>query len=299
MSPHMHVASQSWQVSALLSLTVGCTALAYLAGWRRLRSTSSHVIHAWHLASCLLGLFLIWIAVASPVAALDAQWLTAHMAKHLLLMTIAPPLVLLGMPLLALWHALPRPVANAVIGPLFRRLAELQRGHEFGLLAGCWIASTATIVGWHVPAVFAVGMRSAPWHTVEQASFVATGFLFWWPIVRPWPRVTAWPRWSLVLYLFLATLPCDVLSGFLVFSERVAYPAYLSAAPHGEMSALADQQMAGALMWTCVTIVYLVAGTILSTRLLSAPSVHDGFTSWAPATHAVTRSDSPRVEGIW
>jgi putative membrane protein len=297
MPPHMH--AQSWQVSALLSLTVGCTALAYLAGWRRLRSNSSNVNHAWHLASCLLGLFLIWLAVASPVAALDAQWLTAHMAKHLLLMTIAPPLVMLGTPLLVLWHGLPRPVANAVIGPLFRRLPEQRLGQEFGLLAVCWIASTATIVGWHVPSVFAVGMRSAAWHTVEQASFVATGFLFWWPIVRPWRRVTAWPRWSLVLYLFLATLPCDVLSGFLVFSERVAYPAYLSVSPHGELSALADQQTAGALMWTCVTIVYLVAGTILATRLLSAPSVRDGLAQLESAAHVVPPKDSPRVEGVW
>ena len=186
----------------LLSLAVGCTALAYLAGWRRLRSISSNAIHAWHLASCLLGLFLIWVAVASPVAALDAQWLTAHMAKHLLLMTIAPPLVLLGAPLLALWHGLPRPVANAVIGPLFRRLPGQRLGREFGLLAVCWIASTATIVGWHVPALFAVAMRSAAWHAVEQASFLATGFLFWWPVVRPWPtrhRVAAMVARSLLI----------------------------------------------------------------------------------------------------
>jgi cytochrome c oxidase assembly factor CtaG len=138
-------------------------------------------------------------------------------------------------------------------------------------------------------------MRSAAWHAVEQASFVATGFLFWWPIVRPWQRITAWPRWSLVLYLFLATLPCDVLSGFLVFSERVAYPAYLSASPHGEPSALADQQTAGALMWTCVTIVYLVAGSILATRLLSPPFDLVGMKQWELSAHVVSRKDSPRV----
>ncbi len=299
MSPHVHVASESWQVPALLSLALGCTVLVYLVGWRRLRSTSCSVIHAWHVGACLLGLFLIWVALASPVAALDAQWLTAHMAQHLLLMTIAPPLVLLGAPLLLLWHGLPRPVANVVIAPLCKWLAVQRLGEGFGHLAVCWTASTATIVGWHVPSAFALGMRSAGWHAVEQASFVATGFLFWWPIVRPWPRVTTWPRWSLVLYLFLATLPCDVLSGFLVFSERVAYPAYLSDSPHGELSALADQQTAGALMWTCVTIVYLVAGTILATRLLSAPSAHEGFAQWASAAHVVARKASRRAEGVW
>ena len=40
MSPLRHIASESWQVSALWTLTLGLTALAYLRGWRRLRSTS-------------------------------------------------------------------------------------------------------------------------------------------------------------------------------------------------------------------------------------------------------------------
>jgi cytochrome c oxidase assembly factor CtaG len=73
----------------------------------------------------------------------------------------------------------------------------------------------------------------------------------------------------MIVYLFLATLPCDILSGFLVFSERIAYSIYLSTSRQSAFSVLADQQCAGALMWTCVTIVYLVTGAILSTRLLS------------------------------
>jgi cytochrome c oxidase assembly factor CtaG len=73
----------------------------------------------------------------------------------------------------------------------------------------------------------------------------------------------------MLLYLFLATLPCDVLSGFLVFSERVAYPMYLSRHQMGGLSPLEDQQCAAALMWTCVTVVFLVAGTILSIQILS------------------------------
>jgi len=76
--------------------------------------------------------------------------------------------------------------------------------------------------------MFALGMRSEIWHTVEQAMFFGTGLLFWWPIIQPWPGASTGPRWSLLLYLFLATLPCDILSGFLVFSDRVAYPVYVS-----------------------------------------------------------------------
>lgn len=132
----------------------------------------------------------------------------------------------------------------------------------------CWIAATMALVVWHVPAALTLTMQSDAWHAVAKASFVVTGLLFWWPVVQPWPSVPA-PRWSKVLYLFLAMLPCDILSAFLVFSERIAYGAYLSMPAHTSRSVLEDQEVAGALMWTVVTLVYLSAGTIVATRLLS------------------------------
>src|SRR5262249_26517123 len=134
--------------------------------------------------------------------------------------------------------------------------------------AFCLFAASAALLGWHIPIVFALGMKSGTWHLVQQASFLATGLLFWWPVVQPWPGARSRDL-SLIVYLFLATLPCDILSGFLVFCDRVVYPAY-SSSPHlFGFSALGDQQCAGALMWTCVTLVYLVAGAVLSMHLLS------------------------------
>ena len=73
----------------------------------------------------------------------------------------------------------------------------------------------------------------------------------------------------MILYLFFATLPCDILSGFLVFSDRVVYPFYFSSSHLWGFSPLLDQECAAALMWTCVTIVYFVAGAILTVRILS------------------------------
>jgi cytochrome c oxidase assembly factor CtaG len=110
------------------------------------------------------------------------------------------------------------------------------------------------------------------WHGIEQTLFLATGVLFWWPVVQPLPTNLKWPESSILLYLFLATLPCDILSGFLVFCDRVVYPVYLfSSQPFG-LSALEDQQCAGALMWTCVTLVYVIAGALVTARLLSPRS---------------------------
>jgi cytochrome c oxidase assembly factor CtaG len=235
-------------------------------------SPSLRAVDVWCGASVVLGLFLIWIAVASPIASDDAESLTVHMVQHLLLMSLAPPLIWLGEPVRALPARLVR---------LFQQRPIRQLGALLGNPVVCWLAGTAALIGWHVPAALALGMRSDTWHAIELASFVAAGLLFWWPVVRPWPASPE-PRWSIVLYLFLATLPCDILAGLLVFSERVAYPAYLSHRHGGHVianpadyagSVLGDQQFAGALMWTAVTIIYVVAAAIVSTRLLSGSGI--------------------------
>ena len=79
-----------------------------------------------------------------------------------------------------------------------------------------------------MPVLFTLCVASRTWHTVEQITFLGSRLLFWWPVIQPWPSASTGPRWSMLLYLFLATLPCDILSGFLVFSDRVAYPSIFS-----------------------------------------------------------------------
>jgi putative membrane protein len=247
------------------------TAVVYFRGWFRLWSTSSRTIHPWHAASFLCGLFAIWLALASPIAAYDHHFLTIHMIQHLLLMSIAAPLIVLGQPLIALAHGLPSSLGEAVDRGL-RRTTMRRLGTMLVTPVWCWMAATMALVVWHVPAALTLTMQSNAWHTVAQASFGVTGLLFWWPVVQPWPSVPA-PQWSTVLYLFLAMLPCDVLSAFLVFSDRIAYSTYVSMPGHTSLSVLEDQEIAGALMWTVVTLVYLTAGTIVATRLLSPRAV--------------------------
>ena len=273
MSPHVHFEHGSSEFPAALALTLLLAASLYLRAWISTRRGSA-AVPAWKAGSFCLGLVLLWIAWGSPVAAYDHSLLTVHMMKHLLLMTFAPPLLLLGEPLNVFWGLTPL-MARRTLGrlghrPLVQRLARIVTS-----LVVCWTASALTLIAWHIPALFALGVRSAIGHTVEQAMFFATGLLFWWPVIEPWPSAATGPRWSLLLYLFLATLPCDILSGFLVFSERVAYPVYFSTPRLLGFSVLADQQCAAALMWTCVTLVYLVPAAIISARLLAPRASHE------------------------
>jgi putative membrane protein len=117
--------------------------------------------------------------------------------------------------------------------------------------------------------VFELALRWDWLHVLEHTSFFGTGLLFWWPVIQPWPSTARFPRWSVPLYLFGATLPCDALSAFLVFCDRVVYPSYLSAPRYFAMSPLEDQQCAAALMWTSITIIFLVPAVIVTLGILS------------------------------
>jgi putative membrane protein len=265
MSPHVHFDHGSWEFPALLTLTLLLAGSLYLRGWISTRSVS---IPAWKASSFLLGLVLVWMAWGSPLAAYDHSLLTVHMIKHLLLMTVAPALILLGEPVRVFWIGMPlsarRSLRRVLRRSPLRRFERMVTRPEV-----CWTLSALTLVVWHIPALFTLGLRSATWHTLEQAMFFGAGLLFWWPVIQPWPSASTVPRWSLLLYLFLATLPCDILSGFLVFSDRVAYPVYFSTPRLLGFSVLEDQQCAAALMWTCVTLVYLVPAAIISSKLLT------------------------------
>jgi putative membrane protein len=255
-----------------MTLVFVVLALGYMRGWLRSRARPAQAADAWRPVGFLLGLVLIWIAVASPFASADAHSLTAHMVQHLVLMSVAPPLIWLADPVRLLSFGLPSRLTELVVRPVARWRPIQRLGQLLGHPLVCWLAATTALVAWHVPALLMLSVHSSGWRAIAHASFLAGGLLFWWPVVRPWPSSSTEPSWSIVLYLFLATLPCDVLSGFLVFSERTAYPMHLSAAGPLSVSVLDDQQRAGALMWTAVTIIYLVAAVIVATRSLSRRS---------------------------
>jgi putative membrane protein len=262
--PHHHggIGLMDFSVTTFLVFA----AVVYLLGWWNLRSTRGS-LSSWRAISFLCGLFLVWCGAASPLAALHHELLTVHMTQHLLLMTLAPPLIWLGEPLKAFCSGLPRRIVN-IAGSTFGLLPMRRLGNWLAQLAVGLFLSTVVLIGWHIPVVFALTMQSEVWHVIALVSFLAIGLLFWWPVIRPWPSI---PRseLSLIVYLFFATLPCDVLSGFLVFCDRVIYPEYLYSSHLLGFSALGDQQCAAALMWTSVTIVYLVAGAILTMHFLS------------------------------
>ena len=265
---------QSWSAPLGVNVSLGLGALVYTRGWLRLHAASSKLISIWRFAAFVAGISSIWVAIGSPLEAFDDVSLTVHMVQHLLLMSVGPPLILLGAPTLPILRGLPQPMSRAVAGPILR----LGPVKWFGRLAAhpiiCWLAAALALIGWHIPTVFELALHWDWLHELEHATFLGSGLLFWWPVVQPWPSAARWPRWSIPLYLFCATLPCDALSGFLVFCNHVVYPSYLIAQSVFAMSPLEDQECAAALMWTCVTIIFLVPAVLVTLEILSPQKTH-------------------------
>jgi putative membrane protein len=285
-----------WSFPIPLTTLLALALLFYVRGWVHLRRAFPQNVTLGQMTAFTSGIISIWIAIASPLAVLDDELLTVHMVQHLLLMAAAPSLIMLGRPALALLHGWPKHFVQDIVAPFLRWAPVRQLGKTITHPVFCWIASTATVIGWHLPAMFALGLHSVAWHEIQHTSFLLAGFLFWWPVIQPWPSVSHSPKWSVPLYLFLATLPCDALSAFLTFCERVVYTSYLSAPRSFPISALQDQEWAGVLMWTCITFIYMVPAMSLTVRILSPAANRDSHAHFSPQTAGNELRGATRIE---
>ena len=179
----------NWSLDPSL-LYVGLAAGLYLLGSRgRGRPT------AFQASAFFAGLLTLVIALDSPIDAYANVLFWVHMLQHVLLLTVAPPLILLGRPWPRMWRALPlgprtqiaRTVAGAGWTAPLRALARP---------LPAWILFNATIIVWHLPALYDATLTNGAVHALEHTMFFFTGLLFWARLIDPGPlrpRLT-WPR---------------------------------------------------------------------------------------------------------
>jgi cytochrome c oxidase assembly factor CtaG len=228
-------------------------AVLYLLGARG-RSRPSRL----QMASFFAGLLTIVIALDSPIDDYADQLFWVHMLQHVLLLTVAPPLFLLGRPWPTMWRALPLRPRTA----LGRALAGARWTAPIRALAKpvpAWILFNATVVGWHIPAAYDATLTSGVAHACEHAMFFFTGLLFWARVIDPGPLR---PRliWPLrVAYAAGAMVVGWVLAITLVVVPHVLYHSYaaLQSRPGG-ITAMEDQQIAAGIMWVPGSIAYTI-----------------------------------------
>src|SRR5438270_555847 len=151
---HSHFEQPPWSLPLGLTATLLILMILYLSGWSSLSREvlREKTIPISRMVAFLSGLLSVWIAVGSPLGLLDHRMLTAHMVQHLLLMAVAAPLLLLGAPFGPFPTGFPQsirdPLKAVVNQPWLRSLGRTIIHPVF-----CLMASSVTLIAWHVPAI--------------------------------------------------------------------------------------------------------------------------------------------------
>ncbi len=258
-----------WDIPWGITCALIVTGVIYTRGWVQIHRTRPGQFPLWRLGCFLGGLLAIFVAVSSPLDTFSETLLFMHMAQHWVLMSIAPPLIVFGAPVVPMLHGLPRWVISHPLRPLFKSGALHAIGTFLTRPRVAWVAMNAAYLCWHIPAAYEFALSSENIHNCEHACFFFTNLMFWWPVIQPWPSRSHFNRWLLIPYLALADVVNTIISACLCFCGRLLYPSYAEVPRLFGISALNDQITAGAFMWICGSMVYMIAGVFLIGQLLS------------------------------
>ncbi|MEA2684211.1 MAG: putative rane protein [Chloroflexota bacterium] len=198
-----------------------------------------------------LGYSAFFVALVTPLdAASDRYLLSAHMAQHILITMIGPPLVLAGLPV-GVARYLPRFLGNP------------------------WLTVTlfnVVLMGWHIPALYQATLLNEDIHILEHLCFMATAFLFWVPVVGPVAETRGMSPLLKIGYLAYAGLPPTVVGMTMALLPIPLYPFY-TAQPRlfADLGPVVDQQLAGLLMFGLGNLIYLVPISVIFLRMFDEP----------------------------
>lgn len=208
------------------------------------------------------GCATLLVALNGPLHDLsDYYLLSAHMVQHLLLTLVVAPLWLAGTPAVLL---------DRLLQPILRRrsVGIVARTATRPLVA--FAAYTVALIGWHLPGPFNAALEGHGWHVVEHVTLLAGALLAWWPILSASRRLPALHYAAQLLYLFVLGMPMTVVAAFITGADRPLYAWYATAPRIFGLSPLADQQIAGIIMWVPAGLVPLLAFTVVFFRWAAA-----------------------------
>ncbi|MEX2046620.1 MAG: cytochrome c oxidase assembly protein [Chloroflexota bacterium] len=225
---------------------------------------------AWRTAVFFLGIATLLFAVVPALEVLAADLFSVHMLQHVLLTTIAPPLLFIGAPVRPLLLGLPDLVRARVVRPLARGGPVRTLVHVLRHPLVAAVLFVGAVYLWHWPALYEAAVRDARLHVLQHAHFFGTAMLFWSVVIDPVPFRGTLSYAARIIYLLLAGAAQNtVLGGVLSFSTRLLYPHYADRTAAYGIDALTDQRIGGALMWVVGDSVFLLGVSLAFFRWLA------------------------------
>ena len=243
----------SWSFEPLQIIPTAIVAVLYVRRVRTLRRAGTPV-SPWRVWSFGTGLFLVLLALVSPIDALgEDQFLFFHMIQHILLGDLAP---------LAFVAGLTGPILRPVLGlPGVWRLRIL--AHPVVALP-LWALS---LYVWHIPFLYEGALHHSAVHALEHFCFFSFGALMWAAVLETLPAPEWFGTGAKLGYVAVVRVFETVLGNVFIWSGTVFYPFYEHPVNRWGITPLGDQQIAGAVMMIEGSIVTIAALAWLFLRM--------------------------------
>jgi cytochrome c oxidase assembly factor CtaG len=251
----------AWNLDPVLVTGVLLAVWAYRRG--------GHAVERWRTRCFAGALVALTVALVSPLEAMSGVLASAHMVQHVLLILVAAPLLALSAPSSTLLRGTPPAVRRASgrwrrrLGLTHARLTPLR--HPVIV----WLLHVAVLWLWHARALYDAALANGLVHIAEHVTFLATAVAFWQVVIGARSAGRVSPGLG-VLLVFGMAVQSVFLSMLLVFARTPWYAGYAATTRAWGLDQLADQQLAGAIMWVPAGFLYVVAGVMLMATWLRA-----------------------------
>ena len=219
---------------------------------------------AWREASFYAGVATTLVVLEPPFDGWADTWLAAHMSQHVVLMTVVPPLVVLGRPWPRMWLAFPLRPRRAVVRALAGSTSFRRAGGVLRRPAVALVLQSAAVAVWHVPRLYDAAVRNETVHLFEHICFVAPALVFWGALLDAPPVRARIDHLHRAIWFAAAMVPGWILAIVLAFENAPLYASYRS---------LTDQQLAAGVMWVPGSLTYFVAASVAFYRWLEPSGV--------------------------
>lgn len=242
-----------WEFEPLVVVPLFAASILYGCGLIRLwrHAGLGRGVSRWPVISFAAGWLVMAAALMSPIASWSETRMSVHMAQHTLLMLVAAPLMTFGHPLfVCMWTFDDRRRERAL--RMLRRPAVLHGWQELTAPVTVFLLQAIALWVWHVPVLYDAAAHHEGVHALQHLSFVLSAALFWWAMVHG--RYGRLGYGLGVLYVFLTGVHSSLLGALLTVSTQPWYGTYPD---------VADQQLAGLIMWIPASVVFVVLGVAL------------------------------------
>jgi cytochrome c oxidase assembly factor CtaG len=245
-----------WQLEPLVAGSVLAAAAAWLLLARRVRRLHpEHPVPVARSAAFFGGLAAIAVALMSGIARYDTTLFSVHMVQHLLLMMVAAPLLAFSAPVTLLLRAAAPGLRQGTLIPVLHSGPVEALGHP--VVAG--LTFTVVVWGSHFTPLFNMALEDQGIHELEHVGYLAAAMLFWWPVISADPTRRRMPFPVRALYILIQVPVNSFLGMAFVFAPTPLFAHYATlGSPYG-ITALADQQLAGGIMWLVGDVVFIGA----------------------------------------